>query len=228
MDSFIDLINATYSDLTASSESDLYNLTAVMLAVNRANQKAGSLFKWPKTQSAQTTDTQKNIDYYDVPDNWKPDSAWKLTVDDLDYGKPLLFEDYLKFKEDNPASVVKKWSQQWTRYFISPTPTADGVKNISIFGFESVAWLVNDTDTTIFSYNMRDCNDAIVQEAVAILKAKAEDENSSIFRSTTAKSILTTAWVKIQQGQMHKRKIQPMFQVPDFFGGNVNRVIIEE
>jgi len=224
MDSFIQLINAVYSDLTASEESDLYNLTAVKLAVNRAYQKAGSLFKWPKTQSAQTTDTQTNIDYYDVPDNWKPDSAWKLTVDGIDYGKPVLFEDYLKFKEDYPTSKEKKWSQQANRVFISPTPSAVGVDNISIFGFESIDWLTNDEEETIFSHNMRDCNDAIVQEAVAIMKAKADDTNTSIFRSTAAKSILATAWIKIQQGQMHKRRDQPMFKVPDFFGGNVRYI----
>jgi len=98
------------------------------------------------------------------------------------------------------------------------------VDNISIFGFESIDWLTNDEEETIFSHNMRDCNDAIVQEAVAIMKAKADDTNTSIFRSTAAKSILATAWIKIQQGQMHKRRDQPMFKVPDFFGGNVRRI----
>lgn len=64
---------------------------------------------------------------------------------------------------------------------------------------------------------MPECNEAIVLEAVAILKAKGEDANSSQFRSAQAKEILAMAWSKIRQNQMKYENTTPMFNIPDYF-----------
>lgn len=217
MDTFQDLYEAVYSDLTANSDSTLYSLTAVKLAVNRAYDKAAALFRWSKTEDAQVTYTQLNIDYYDFPQTWRPDSIWKLTVDGIDYGDPLTFKDFLYEREnDMPSGLEHMWATQWTRFFICPTPTVADLE-IDIWGVEVVEWLTDDTDETIFSYSMRDCNDAIVNEAVAILRAKAENERSSQFRSVAAKEILISAWNKMRQEQQKYEKTTPIFEVPDFF-----------
>jgi len=217
MDTFQDLYEAVYSDLTANTESTLYSLTAVKLAVNRAYDKAASLFRWSKTEDAEVTYTQLNIEYYDYPKEWRPDSIWKLTVAGVDYGDPLTFKDYLYEKEnDMPSGLERMWATQWTRFFIYPTPSTADLE-INIWGVEVVEWLVDDEDETIFSYNMRDCNDAIVNEAVAILRAKAENERSSQFRSVAAKEILISAWNKMRQEQAKYEKTTPMFDVPDMF-----------
>ena len=65
---------------------------------------------------------------------------------------------------------------------------------------------------------MPECNEAIVLEAAAILKAKGENEKSSGFKSAEAKQILAVAWGKIRQNQNKYEKTTPFFQVEDMFG----------
>jgi hypothetical protein len=231
MDTFLDMQGAVQSDLTIGSESSLYPLTTVKLALNRAYRKAGTLFRWPQLEDSKKTSTEEDQEYYDYPRNWRPDSIWKLTVDGVRYGEtpdgsPLTFDDYLSWKEDNPSGTEKKWANQWTRYFIHPTPTTDGDFNITIWGIENVATLTEDDDITIFSYSMPEGNEAIVLEAVAILKSKGEEEKQGQFRSDEAKQILAGSWDKVRKESAKYEKIQPFFDVPDLFGKNIvkNRI----
>lgn len=231
MDLFSDLITAAQSDLNVNDDSTLFPLATVKLAINRAYRKAGGLFLWPETEDAKKTGTFINQEYYDYPDNWIPDSAFRLEVDDVQYGEghdgsPLTFPDYLIWRREpfNENSTEKKWSSQWRRFFFYPVATTTGDNNIVIWGHKVVAELVALSDITIFSYSMPQCNDAVVQEAVAILKAKGEKEQSSQFRSLEAKTILATAWDKIKKNQSKYEKNQPFMDVPDFFGNNVHEV----
>jgi hypothetical protein len=219
MDLFSQLITAVQSDLTIGSESTLFPLDTIKLAINRAYRKGAGLYRWSETEDAKKTSTQANTEYYDYPQNWRADSIWKLQVDNVDYGDPLIFKDYLYEKEnDIPSGLQYLWTNQWRRFFIYPTPTASGDFNISVWGVRIVDELVNDADVTIWSYSMPECNEAIVLEAVAILKNKAEEEKAGVFRSMEAKQILVTAWTKIKQEQAKYEKTQPFFDVPDFFG----------
>ena len=226
MDLYSEMIQAVQDDLTIGSESSLYPLPLVKRAINRAYRKSGALFRWPSLEDAQKTSTEAATEFYDYPQNWRPDSIWKLSVDGKDYGDPLVFKDYLYEKENSlPAGLDKMWGNQWTRYFIYPTPTTDGEYNIEIHGMMNVEKLVNDRDFTIFSYSLPEGNEAIVLEAVAILKAKGEEEKSADFRSSEAKGILSIAWQKIRQEQSRNEKTQPLFDIPDFFsrGGTRTR-----
>lgn len=219
MDLFSELISAVQSDMTIGSESTMYPPTTVKLALNRAYRKAGGLFRWPELEDAKKTSTVTDWEYYDYPQNWKPDSIWKLVIDGVDYGDPIAFEDYLYEKEnDIPSGATKLWASQWRRFFIYPTPTTTGSENISVWGEKTVSTLAEDGDVTIFSYAMPECNEALVLEASSILKAKGEQEDKSTFRSTEARQILTITYKKIRDNQMKYKKVQPMFDVPDFFG----------
>lgn len=218
MDTFLELQTALQSDLNANSESTLFTPTAIKLAINRAYRRAGGFFEWPETEDAQKTTTQLNQEYYDYPDNWRPDSAWKLTIDGEDYGDPLEFKDYLYEKENSiPSGADLLWANQWRRYFVYPTPTTAGLE-ITIWGHKIVDKLVNDADLTIFSYAMPECNDAIVLEAGAILRAKGEDKETSEFKSVEAKTILARAWDRIRKEKAKYKKTLPFFDVPDYFG----------
>ena len=226
MDLFSELQSTVYNDLTSGSESTLFPVDTVKLNINRAYRKAGALFRWAETEDAKKTSTVAGQEYYDYPQTWRPDSVWKLEIDGIDYGDPLLFKDYLLEKEnDFPSGLEKAWSNQWRRYFVYPIPTANGSYNISIWGQKTVDKLVNDSDTTIFSYSMPECNDAVVLEAVAICKAKADQKNDGEFLSIEAKQILINAWAKIQQEQKKYEPTQPFFEVQDFFarGGQRTR-----
>ena len=222
MNILADIRQGVQDDLTVGEESPLYNPTLIDRAINRAYRKAGSLFPWPELQDAKKTTTQANIEYYDYPQNWRSRSVWKLMVDGDRYGEspdgsPLSFDDYLNFKEDYPDSTDKKWANQWRRYFIFPVPTAASLE-ICIWGIMNVEVLDEDTDTTIFSYNAPECNEAIELEAVAILKNKGELEKAGEFRSMEAKQILSGYWGKVKKEMSKDEKNMPFFDIPNFFG----------
>ncbi len=219
MNLFSELQTAVQYDLNVGSESTLYTPTIIKLAINRAYTKASALFRWPETEDAQKTSSQSNIEYYDYPQDFRPDSIWKLTVDGVDYGDPLSFKDYMyEVENDLPSGLEKKWTSQWRRYFIYPTPATATSNNIVVWGQRNVDTLVNDADITIWSYSMPECNEAIVLEAAGILKSKGEEEQAGMFRSQEAKQILAVAWGKVRQDKAKYHKTQSMFTTVDFYG----------
>jgi hypothetical protein len=221
MNTLADLRVGVQDDLTVGDESTLFSPTLIDRAINRAYRKAGSLFPWPELQDAKKTTTASTHEYYDYPDTWRSNSIWKLDIDGVRYGEnpdgsPLSYDDYLNWKEDYPDSTDKKWANQWRRYFIWPVPTTStGV--ISIWGIMNVETLSGEGDVTIFSYSAPEGNEAIVLEAVAILKSKGEEEKLGEFRSTEAKQLLAGIWKKIIQEKAKYEKNMPFFDVPDYY-----------
>lgn len=224
MDTFLEMQTAVQSDSNVSSNSSLFPLTKIKSTIQRAYIKSGSLFRWPALEDAKKTSTGINQEYYDSPQGWRPDSIWRLEVNGELYGEepdgsPTDYNDYLTWRLANPNSRDKKWGVQWMRYFITPVPTAVIANGISIWGQMNVNTLVENADTTIFSYNLPECNDAIVLETVAMLKKKAEDANTGQMLSAEAKQILAFAFNKIKQEKAKYEKIQPFLNVPDYFSG---------
>jgi hypothetical protein len=209
-------------DLNVDSTSTLFSATIIDRAINRSRRKAYSLFRWPELRDAKKTSTIADQEYYDYPDTWQSDSAWRVTVDGERYGEepdgsPLTFEDFLHWQDEEPESTETKWTTEGRKIFISPTPTTSGNNNLIIWGQKVGDTLDEDADTTIFSHSQPDCNEALVLEAVAILKNKGGQEGSQ-FLSIEAKQILATAHAKIRQNKMKYEKRQPFFSVPDLFG----------
>ncbi len=236
MDTFLEMVAALASDLNVPSDSStmsnngssLFPIATLKLTINRAYRRAGGLFDWPAREDAKKTSTKDGFEYYDLPTNWRSDSVWRLVVDDIDYGDPLVFKDYENFKEDNPNSTSKIWANQHRRYFISPTPSENGSNNICIWGFMVVGELSADADETIFSNSYPECNDAIVIEAKTILQKKGENKQETEgnrMASRQAEGILTTAFEKIEMENAKYEKIEPQFNVPDFFPGNSRQAI---
>ncbi len=228
MDTQLDMREAIRSDLNVSANSSLFPQTTIDNALNRAYTKAYRLFRWPGTEDAKKTTTQANQDYYDLPSTWVPDSIWRLSVDGEVYGEdidgsPMVFRDYLQFKIDDSNSTEKKWAKQWTRYFISPTPTVAG-KEIVIWGQLNPTKMTEDGSTTIFSYNLPECNEAIVMEAEAILKHKGATPRDGDFYSAESKALLSVSFTRIKQDNSQEKKIQPMFNVPNFYGTGSTQV----
>ena len=229
MDNREDIREAVLSDLNASSTSSLYPEATVNLAINRAYRKIGGLFKWPVLQDAQKSLSQKNIEYYDVPSNWRPNSMWRLTVDGVPYGEkpdfsPQTFADYLNWQDNENADLTdKKWAVQWRRYFINPAPVSAGLVLV-VWGYENVTALSSDSSETIFTDGMPEGNEAIALEASAILKKKGEMPQDGNMFSMEAKQILIVSFDKISKEASKYEKINPMLDVPDFFstGGSAN------
>jgi len=225
MDTLLDMRTAVQSDLNVDGTSALYSPTIVDRAINRAYRKAGALFPWPELMDAKKTTSENSNAYYDYPQTWRSNTIWKLVVNDVRYGEdpdgsPLVFSDFLNFQEDYPTSTDKKWANQERRYFLTPTP-ADGLV-ICIWGQMATTALTADGSVTIFSYHMDEGNEAVILEAVAILKAKGNKEQSSQFKSEEAKQILAVAWGKIRKEKAKYEKREPFFNVPNYFGSTGN------
>lgn len=230
MDSFEEMIGAVQSGLNVSANSSLFPVPTIKSAINRAYIKGGRLFRWPHNEDAQMTSTQLNQEYYDLPEVFSPDSIYRLEIDDELYGEdpdgsPMDFNDYLLWKANHENSTEKKWAVHGNQIFVHPTPTAVGANNISVWGQKNVVELVADAAETIFSKNMPECNEAIVLEAVAILKKKGEAEGSGQMLSNEAKEILLIAYNKIRQEKAKYEKTQPMFEVDDMFGPGTKKQV---
>jgi hypothetical protein len=219
MNLFSELISAVQSDLNITGSSTLYPLATIKQALNRSYIKCSGLFPWPDTEDAKVTSTEKDAEYYDYPDNFTPDSIWKLSVGGIDYGEPISFKDFMYEKEQGVLTHRRHaWTTQWKRYFIYPIPTVDGSDDITVWGNRVVDALVEDADVTIFSYSLPQCNESVVLEAEAILKAKGDEEQQGAFRSQSAEKTLVITWNKIKANQAKYTKTQPQFIIPDFFG----------
>lgn len=229
-DTLVDMRSGVQTGLNASDSSSLYPPATIDLAINRAYvNKVSRLFRWPKLESAKTTATQANIENYDLPDKdnsddpWSVDSAWRLQIGDDYYGEdpdysPMVFQDFLDWKADsvNASSTDKKWAVHGHQVFIYPTPTVKDLV-ISMWGQKVAVEMSLDTSTTIFSGTMPEGNEAIVLEAVAMLKKKGEAEQSGQMLSDEAKQILVIAYSKLRQERAKYEKTQPMFNVDDMF-----------
>jgi hypothetical protein len=208
MDTLSEFRVEVQSALNVGDNSSLFPPTTIDRALNRAYIKCARLFRWPQLEDAKLTTTQANVEYYDLPDGWSPDSMYKLQIGTDYYGEepdfsPMAFQDYLNWKadEDNEDSTEKKWAVHGNQYFIYPTPTASALV-ISIWGQKNVTKMTigDDTATTIFSDNMGE-----------------SDQVGELF-SAEAKGILSVAFNKVKQESAKEEKEQPMLEVTDMFG----------
>lgn len=225
MDNLGDMRTAIQRDLNVNSSSTFYTPTIIDAAINRSKRKAEGLYRWPGLEDAKKTSSIANQEYYDYPDDWRPFSIWKLWVnsDDNDFQDPLVFKDYLYEKEnDFPSDRKTIWANQWKRFFFvidGVVVASNGTNNIKIWGFKTnTNDLETDNDETIFTNSIPVCNEAILEEAKAILKSKAGEQSSDEFYSGKAKGILITEWGKLKQEFAKGEKTQPFFDVPDYFG----------
>lgn len=210
------------SDLNASTNSSLFPSTTIDAKINRAYIKVAGFVRWPDLEDSKTSSTQANQDYYDVPDTFKYNSVWRVTVNNVVYGdepdgSPMDFKDYLEWKRDNVGSTNKKWTQYRNQIFIYPTPTAPDLA-IVVWGQANVTELSDDADTTIFSSNIPEVNEAILLEAEAMLQRKGEKKDEGQFVSAEAKQIVVLAFNKIKMEKAKYEKGHAMFNVPNFFG----------
>lgn len=230
MDTLKEMREALQSDLSVGTNSSFFPPDTIDSALNRAYRKTGALFNWPALEDAKSTVTEANENYLDAPNNWKPNSLWRLEIDGKVYGDepdhmPMSFHDFLDWKDDtaNANSTDKKWAVQWLRYFFTPTPTEAGLV-VTVWGQKSVSKMTGDDSTTIFSYNMQECNEALILEADAILNRKGNSMNDGQFLSAEAKQILILANDKVRKNQAKSKKTQTQFYTPDFFARNGNGI----
>ena len=226
MDSLSDFRTAVQSGVNVGANSSLYTPTIIDRVINRSYIKCYRLYRFPQLKDAKLTTTQANIAYYDMPDTWSPDSMYRLTVngDENPYGdapdfSPMVFQDFLDWKADsnNTSSTDKKWAVHGNQYHFTPTPTEANLV-ISIWGQKNADALTLDASETIFTDNMPECNEAVVEEAIAILQHKGEKDQVGQLFSAKSQGILAIAFSKLKQETPKEEKENPMLQVKDMFG----------
>lgn len=217
LETYLDLKNETTSRLNAIASSTFFTPTKIGEWVNQAYIWAATLYKWPALERARITKTFANHDYYDYPPDFQTDSLTRLIVDGKKYDKKD-FNDFLDYREANPTSTKRIFSDYGRQYFIFPTPTADGDKNIEVWGIIIPARLVNATDKTFFTKSETMGNEAIVKKALSIGLAKGKDKKTGQAEEMEAGAILTTIYSKIAQRQQEYQRLDhPRFEVPDYF-----------
>lgn len=212
-----ELENELISRLQVSSNSTLYPATRITSLIKNAYIWATQFAIWHDLVRAYYTDTTANYEYYDYPSNFRSESIIRLEVDDIEY-KRKNYEDYLRFKKDNPNSTKKMFSSFGRQFFISPTPTTTGSGNLTVWGAIQADALTDSTSVPIFSYNKEEANEAVIKKALAVALVRS-DANLAKTEEIDAVTILTKLSLdEAKNTQRNQRLSHPMFEIPDYFG----------
>jgi len=174
------------NESSGSSLDPLFTDELLNRFINRSIKWVSNQHNWQQTQKAVKRDAEANQEFYNYPENFKTDSLYILTVDDEKY-KQLLFTEYEDYKELRRGSK-KLWADWRRRYFISPIVSADGVKNIKIWGHEIPDTLSADTDTHPFN-DEELLEEAIHLRAMALCYRKKEGSFTSEAREATKEAL---------------------------------------
>lgn len=209
--------------LFATTTSSFFTPTRILAAISDAQLTIVDNKPWPDVKRGFLFDTSGD-EYYDYPDNCQSESVFKISINGVSSYIKKDFEDFLIFKEENPTSTDKYFSEFGRQLFITPTPAAvaEGTKNGILWGLIQATTLTNANDLTFFSDWADSVNMAILLQAYhdLILNIDVNKANDAL---TKSQSIVNNAYAKIAKRQQRKQRInKPMFDVPDFFGSNVN------
>lgn len=207
------------SQLQASSNSSLFTSTRITSLIKNAYEWATNTFIWLDLVKAKTGSTKNGYEYYDYPDEFRSGSVVRLVIDSVSYERKN-FEDYLQYKEDNSNTTKKMFASYGRQFFVNPTPSSDGSSNMDIWGAIQADSLDNSTDTTIFSYNSPEGNEAVVQRAFGVAMKRI---NPSLSKSEMENAISILAKLNSDQWkatQRDQRLDHPKFDVPNYFGND--------
>lgn len=208
--------------LMATSTSTYFSPTRIETAISDAHIDVADDKPWTDVKRGFVFDTSGD-DYYDYPDNCQSESVFRISINGDSSYKKKDFEDFLKFKEENPSSTAKYWSEYGRQIFITPTPpaVAEGTHNGILWGLVQAVALTNDADLTIFSDWADPVNKAILLWAYhdLILNIDANKANDALAKG---QAIINKAYLKIAKRQQRKTMIdRPQFDLPDLFGSGV-------
>lgn len=183
---------------TTTASGGLYTDTILASWVGTAHRWAASLYPWPFTEGrSNTTYTQEEMTY---PEGFKTNSIRFIQVGGKKYTKTN-FEQYQRFREDNPQSTEKIFTDFARVYLINPSSSPGGT--IVAYG----QYLVSPLDTTdlnaltVFSNAEEDGNEAIVQEMCSFGKRREKKIPEADELHKSALELLQTVWKRYQDEQ---------------------------
>lgn len=208
--------------LFATTTSTYFSPTRIETAISDAHIDVADDKPWPDVKRGFVFDTSGE-ESFDYPDNCQSESIFRISINGVSTYKKKDFEDFLTFKESNPSSTEKYFSEYGRQIFITPIPddVAEGTHNGIFWGLVQAVALTADGDLTIFSDWADSVNKAILLWAYhdLILNIDANKANDALAKG---QAIINKAYLKIAKRQQRKTMIdRPQFDLPDLFGSGV-------
>lgn len=161
-------------------------------------------YKWPlsevRDKSTAWTGTEE-VPYTDFTVDYKADAIRILQIGDKRFTKTT-FEDYLRFREDEPSANDRIFADYGRTLYINPNADASGT--IAAYG----QWTpqIDPTDataTTMFSTFDEEGNEAIVEKMTSYLKRREHLPDEAELHDQRTDAILGKLWKKIQNEQFN-------------------------
>lgn len=181
-----------------------------------AHEWASSHRKWPFTEGrASTTWATEETPVFE---GWKSDSTRFIQVGGYRYQK-LNFEDYQIFREEQPNSDERVFSDFARTYFINPNSTAGTL--VAYGQYTPYIDVTDETGITIFSDFDEEGNEAIVEKMTSYLKRREHLAEEAELHDNRAVAKLEAVWDKISKEQFaYHSNDRGMFKRLDVLGGN--------
>lgn len=184
--------------------------------VNDAIVYVNGLHKWPQREMCVTyvSGTEAGYGYYDYPNSpvqFSAGSIRTLVIDNIQYQQKDYY-DLMKLLRDepNPSSDIHYFANFGSWFFIYPVININGLE-IKATGVTQASPLTNDTDTTIWSDDMEQLNEAVV--SMMLYYATGQDKHLSL-----ANSLSEQVWSKyVIEKQKDVPLDRPFLKVIDFF-----------
>lgn len=168
--------------------------------------------------------------YADYPTDIQSGSLYLLKIDGKEYRK-LLFQDYLKFLEENLTSTEKVWSEQKRFVFINPNSYSAG-EVLDMYGKLMPPILSLSSDLLPFSPDSDNYehsgNEAVVLLAYseALSSEKKKNPQQGEIERGKAYQLLDLIWKPFEDARSYlQSKNRPMFESQDYFGNNTSSPI---
>ncbi len=216
-------LNIDYSDIANNS---LFSDADLGVYIQLGLIKAWDYKPWDFTEGSKTATTVSDMltsGYADYPQDLQSGSIYLLKIDGKEY-KKLLFQDYLKFLEDNPSATDRFWSEQKRFIFINANSYSAG-QVMDQYGKLMPPVLSSGSDVLPFSPDT-DNNEHSGNEAIVLLgysealdsEVKKNPQQAEIERGK-AYQLLDLLWKPFaDQRSTLQSKNRPFFNTPDFFG----------
>lgn len=221
-------LDIDYADI---ANNDLFTDTDLGEFIKLGVMKAWDYKPWDFTEGSKTATTISDMltsGYADYPSDFQSGSIYLLKINGYEY-KKLLFQDYLKLREDYPNSTGRYWSEQKRFIFINPNAYSAG-QTLDLYGKLMPPVLSSASDLLPFSpdsdNNEHSGNEAIVLLAYseALASEKKKNPSGAEVERGKAYQILDLLWQPMEAARsLLQSKNRPFFNTPNFFGnGNVN------
>lgn len=214
--------------LTDIANNDLFTEADLDAFIQLGVIKSWDYKPWDFSEGSKTATTVSDMltaGYADYPTDFQSGSIYLLKINGYEY-KKVLFQDYLKFQEDNPDSTERIWSEQKRFVFINPNAYTAG-QTLDLYGKLMPPILDEDSDLLPFSPDSDNYehsgNEAIVllAHSEALASEKKKNPQQAEIERGKAYQLLDLLWKPFSDARsLLQNKNRPFMNVPDFFAGS--------